>query len=46
MGIPLLTLIIKLNKWTESAKFFDGSALGESGSGRVVQGAIMSGMSG
>lgn len=29
MGIPLLTLIVKLNKWTESAKFFDGSALGE-----------------
>ncbi|BEJ14532.1 hypothetical protein CspHIS471_0402990 [Cutaneotrichosporon sp. HIS471] len=27
MGIPMLTLIIKLNKWSESAKFFDGSAL-------------------
>lgn len=30
MAIPMLTLIIKLNKWSESAKFFDGSALGES----------------
>ncbi len=30
MAIPMLTLIIKLNSWSESAKFFDGSALGKS----------------
>lgn len=29
MAVPMLTLIFKLNKWSESAKFFDGSALGE-----------------
>jgi hypothetical protein len=27
LGLPLLALIGKLHKWTESAMFFDGSAI-------------------
>jgi hypothetical protein len=30
LGLPLLPLIAKLNGWSESAVFFDGSSLGES----------------
>lgn len=29
LGLPLLPLIAKLNGWSESAVFFDGSSLGE-----------------
>lgn len=29
MALPLLTLLFKLHKWNESAKFFDGSAIGK-----------------
>lgn len=28
MGLPLIVLLIKLHKWNESAKFFDGSCIG------------------
>jgi hypothetical protein len=29
MGLPMLVLLFKLHKWSESAKFFDGSSIGE-----------------
>lgn len=29
MALPLLTLLFKLHKWNESAKFFDGSSIGK-----------------
>lgn len=35
--LPLLALVVKLHRWTESAMFFDGSSLGELGDQRVPQ---------
>lgn len=29
LGLPLVVLLIKLHKWSESAVFFDGSCIGE-----------------
>lgn len=29
LGLPLVALLIKLHKWSESAVFFDGSCIGE-----------------
>lgn len=29
MALPLIVLLFKLHKWNESAKFFDGSSIGE-----------------
>lgn len=27
MGLPLIVLLLKLHKWTESALFFDGTSV-------------------